>query len=162
MVRNGVIVTVPNLDQGWKGYRLASELVRILRKPVRVANDADVQGCGAVAGKGVELVVTLGTGVGSALFVDGRLVPNMELAHHEFRKGMTYEEQLGNVAFKKAGKKKWNSRLAKALQTLDQLFNYDRLYIGGGNTKHITTSLPSNVTIVPNKAGLLGGIALWR
>ncbi len=162
VVKQGIAVTAPNLDQTWKGYSLAGALTKLLRKPVRVCNDADVQGFGAIAGKGVELVITLGTGVGSALFVDGKLVPNLELAHHQFRKGLTYEDQLGNRALKKAGKEKWNGRLAKALQTLDQLFNYDRLYIGGGNTKHIAIPLPSHVKIVPNEAGLLGGIALWR
>lgn len=162
VVKQGVTVTAPNLDQTWKGYKLAGALTKLLRKPVRVCNDADVQGFGAIAGTGVELVITLGTGVRSALFVDGRLVPNLELAHHQFRKGMTYEDQLGNRALKKAGKQKWNSRLARAIQTLEHLFNYDRLYIGGGNTRHITIPFPSNVTIVPNQAGLLGGIALWR
>ncbi len=162
VVRNGVTVTAPNLDQAWQGYKLAASLKRILGKPVRVANDADVQGFGAIAGRGVEVVMTLGTGMGSALFVDGRLVPNLELAHHPFRKGMTYEEQLGNMALKKAGKEKWNSRLDKAIHALDALFNYDVLYIGGGNTKHIAIPLPSNVKIVPNVAGLLGGIALWK
>lgn len=162
VVRQGVTVTAPNLDASWKGYKLAASLKRVLGKPVRVANDADVQGFGAIAGRGVEVVMTLGTGMGSALFVDGRLVPNLELAHHPFRKGMTYEEQLGNMALKKAGKEKWNSRLGKAIQALDALFNYDVLYIGGGNTKHIAIPLPANVKVVPNVAGLLGGIALWR
>lgn len=162
VVRNGVTVTAPNLDAGWTGYKLAASLARLLRKPVRVANDADVQGFGAIAGRGVEVVMTLGTGMGSALFVDGRLVPNLELAHHPFRKGMTYEEQLGQAALKKAGKEKWNSRLGKAIQSLDALFNYDVLYLGGGNTKHIAIPLPANVKIVPNVAGLLGGIFLWR
>ncbi|MFM8552150.1 MAG: ROK family protein [Nitrospiraceae bacterium] len=162
VVRNGVTVTAPNLDQTWQGYTLAVALTRTLRKPVRVANDADVQGFGAIAGRGVEVVMSLGTGMGSALFVDGRLVPNLELAHHPFRKGMTYEEQLGNMALKKAGKEKWNNRLGKAIQALDALFNYDVLYIGGGNSKHIAIPLPANVKVVSNVAGLLGGIALWK
>lgn len=162
VVRHGVTVTAPNLETSWAGYELAVSLTRLLRKPVRVANDADVQGFGAIAGRGVEVVVTLGTGMGSALFVDGRLVPNLELAHHPFRKGMTYEEQLGQAALKKAGKDKWNSRLSKAIQSLETLFNYDVLYLGGGNTKHIAIPLPANVKIVPNVAGILGGIALWR
>ena len=79
---------------------------------MRVANDADVQGLGAVKGEGVELVITLGTGFGSSLFLDGRLVPNMQLAHHAAWRAKTYEEELGNKALKKAGKKKWNRRLA--------------------------------------------------
>ena len=89
-------------------------------------------------------------------------MPNLELAHHAFRKGQTYEEQLGNAAFRKVGKKRWNKRLRKAVRALERLFNFDRLYIGGGNAKNITTRLPANVNIVPNTAGLFGGIALWR
>jgi polyphosphate glucokinase len=162
VVRNGVTETAPNLDPKWHGYRLADALTKTLGRPARVVNDADMQGFGAIAGRGVELVITLGTGFGSALFVDGRLVPNLELGHHPFRKGKTYEDLLGNAALKKAGKKQWNKRLGRAVQTLELLFSYDRLYIGGGNTKHITRQLPDNVTLVPNLAGLLGGIALWR
>ena len=162
VVHNGVTETAPNLDPKWHGYQLADALSIKLGRPTRVVNDADMQGFGAIAGHGVELVITLGTGFGSALFVDGRLVPNVELAHHPFRKGKTYEDHLGNAALKKAGKKQWNKRLAKAVRTLELLFNYDRLYIGGGNTKHIACQLPDNVTLVPNLAGLLGGIALWR
>ncbi|MFQ5991136.1 MAG: ROK family protein [Nitrospiraceae bacterium] len=163
VVRNGVTETAHNLDRNkWMQYQLASTLSAKLGKPVRVANDADVQGFGAIKGRGVEVVITLGTGVGSASFLNGRLVPNLELAHHAFRKGQTYEEQLGNAAFRKVGKKRWNKRLRKAVRTLERLFNFDRLYIGGGNAKNITTRLPANVKIVPNIAGLLGGIALWR
>lgn len=162
VVRNGMTETAPNLDSKWQGYHLADGLSITLGRPARGANDADVQGFGAIAGHGVELVITLGTGFGSALFVDGRLVPNLELAHHPFRKGNTYEDHLGNPALKQAGKKQWNKRLVKAVRTLGMLFSYDRLYIGGGNTKYITCELPANVTIVPNLAGLLGGIALWR
>ena len=111
-----------------------------LAKPVRVANDADVQGLGAIAGKGVELVITLGTGFGSALFLDGKLVPNLEMGHHEFRKGETYEQQLGRAAMDKVGEKKWNNRLGKAIAQLEHLFNYDCLYLGGGEAKKVTLS----------------------
>jgi len=162
VVRKGVTINAPNLDPSWHEFKLAEALAKRLGKPVRVANDADVQGFGAIAGQGVELVITLGTGVGSALFVVGALVPNLEIGHYPFRKGMTYEEQLGNRALKKAGPAKWNKRLLKAIEALDLLFNYDRLYLGGGNTKHITVVLPPHVKIVPNVTGLLGGIALWK
>ncbi len=162
VVHQGVVATAPNLDRTWRGYNLADALEAQLRKPVRVANDADVQGLGAVRGRGVELVLTLGTGMGSALFIDGTLVPNLELAHHPFRRGDTYEEHLGNAALKKVGKKEWNKRLGKAINTLDHLFNYEELYLGGGNGKKVTLALPANVTIIPNVVGLLGGIALWR
>jgi len=162
VVRGGVTETAPNLHKSWYGFDFADNLEAKLGKPARVANDADVQGFGAISGHGVELVVTLGTGFGSALFVDGKLVPNLEVPHHPFARGKTYEGMLGNAARKKAGNKKWNRRLDKAIKTLDALFNYDHLYIGGGNAKKVTLKLPRNVQIIPNAAGLLGGIALWR
>lgn len=162
IVRRGVTVTAPNLSPAWNGYSLADALSRVLEKPVRVANDADVQGLGAVAGKGVELVLTLGTGVGSALFMDGHLVPNLELPIQMFRKGQTYDEQLGSKAFKKVGRKHWNNRLRKAIRSLERVYNYDVLYLGGGKSKHIMGRLPAHVKPVSNVAGLLGGIALWK
>ncbi|MCZ6681499.1 MAG: ROK family protein [Candidatus Poribacteria bacterium] len=162
VVRRGVTETAANLNADWIGFDLAKALSQSLGKPVRVANDADIQGFGAISGRGVELVVTLGTGFGSALFVDGRLVPNLEAAHHQFRRNQTYEQRLGRAALDKAGKKKWNRRLTKAIAALQYLFNYDTLYIGGGNAKKINIDLPPNVKTVPNVAGLLGGIALWR
>ncbi len=161
VVQHGIIKTAVNLDPDWIDFDLANTLSKSLSKPVRVANDADIQGFGAISGSGVELVITLGTGFGSALFVDGKLVPNLEMGHHPFRKGETYEEQLGREALEKQGKKKWNNRLEKAIAYLEHLFNYDALYIGGGETKNINFELPSNAKIVPNVSGLLGGIKLW-
>ncbi len=161
VVQNGLIKTAVNLDEDWLGYDLATSLTQLLSKPVKVANDADIQGFGAIAAQGVELVITLGTGFGSALFINGKLVPNLEMGHHPFRKGETYEEQLGRAAMDKEGKKKWNNRLEKAIATLDHLFNYDTLYIGGGETKHIKFDLPNNAKVIPNVSGLLGGIKLW-
>ncbi|MEM9164396.1 MAG: ROK family protein [Cyanobacteria bacterium P01_F01_bin.4] len=162
VVRSGVIYTAVNLDDTWHRFDLANQLTQRLGKPVRVANDADIQGLGAISGQGVELVVTLGTGFGSALFVDGKLVPNLEMAHHRFRKKQTYEELLGRAALEADGTKKWNRRIKKAIASLEHLFNYDHLYIGGGETKRINFDLPANVKIVPNVMGLLGGIALWH
>jgi polyphosphate glucokinase len=162
VVCRGVVFTAPNLDGNWRRFHMADVLAKKLGRPVRIANDADVQGYGVIKGDGVELVITLGTGFGSALFVDGRLVPNLELAHHPFDKGLTYEEKLGDAARKKIGKKKWNKRLLRAIQTLEHAFNYDHLYLGGGNAKKIIVKLPANTKIVENVAGLLGGIALWR
>ena len=161
VIRRGVTKTAVNLDSSWIGYDLANALTEKLGKPVKVANDADIQGWGAISGEGVELVITLGTGFGSALFADGKLVPNLEMGHHPFRKGETYEEQLGREALEEIGKKKWNARLEKAIAHLEHLFNYDRLYIGGGEAKKIDFELPSNAQIVPNVAGLLGGIKLF-
>ena len=162
VVRRGVTETAANLDPEWIGFDLGSALVQSLAKPVRVANDADMQGLGATSGQGVELVITLGTGFGSALFLEGKLVPYLELGHHLFRKGETYEEQLGRRALDEVGSKKWNLRLEKAIASIQHLFNCDRLYIGGGEAKKVTLDLPSNVKIIPNLSGLLGGIALWQ
>ena len=162
VVRRGVIKTAANLDPSWIDFDLATTLKDRLGKSVRVANDADIQGLGSIGGNGVELVVTLGTGFGSSLFVDGILVPNLELGHHQFRKGETYEQQLGRSALDTVGAKRWNRRLEKAIVSLQNLFNWDYFYIGGGNTKKIAFVLPPKVKIVPNVSGLLGGIALWR
>src|SRR5256712_1648228 len=162
VVRRGITLNAPNLNGKWEGFRLADALMKKLDVPVRVANDADVQGFGVISGEGVELVITLGTGFGSGLFVDGKLVPNLEIGHHPFQKGKTYEDLLGDAALKKVGKRKWNKRVVRAIQTLERTFNYDRLYIGGGNAARITVKLPRNVKIVSNVAGLLGGLALCR
>ncbi|MEM6404165.1 MAG: ROK family protein [Cyanobacteria bacterium P01_D01_bin.116] len=162
VVQNGITNTAVNLDSDWIGFDLATALSKLLEKPVKVVNDADMQGLAAITGEGVELVVTLGTGFGSALFVNGKLVPNLEMGHHRFRKGDTYEEQLGRTALEKIGDEKWNKRLKKAIDSLQSLFNYDSLYIGGGEAKKIDIRLPSNVKVIPNIFGLLGGIALWR
>jgi polyphosphate glucokinase len=163
VVRGGRILTAPNLDnKGWKDFDLTGALGRALGKPVRVANDADVQGLAVIAGKGVEMVVTLGTGFGTGLYLDGRLAPHLELSHHTFRRGETYDEQLGNVARKRVGNRKWNKRVRKAIRSLRVLTTFDHLYIGGGNAKKIDFELDPDVTVVSNDAGLKGGIALWR
>jgi polyphosphate glucokinase len=162
VVKQGITETAVNLHPDWVGFDLATSLSKLLYRPVKVINDADMQGFGAISGEGLEMVITLGTGVGSALFIDGKLIPNLEMGHHPFRKGKTYEEQLGRLALDKIGEKRWNKRLNKAINSLQNLFNYDFLYIGGGEATKIKIDLPQNVKIVPNVAGLLGGIALWR
>lgn len=152
---------VPELEKAWTGFDLAAALSAALGQPAKVVNDADLQGASVVTGAGLELVVTLGTGVGTGLFYEGRLCPHLELAHHPLRKDQTYNERLGEAARKKVGTKKWNKRVRSAIDTLHTLFNYDHLFIGGGNASHITFELPPNVTIVDNAAGILGGIKLW-
>lgn len=163
VVHDGVVKTAPNLDPSWSGHDLAASLRKLTRKPARVCNDADVQGLGDVHGKGVELVLTLGTGLGSALFVDGRLVPNLELGHHPFRGGKSYEDLVGRAALEKAGKKRWRKHVRAAIAQLDPIFNYRTIYLGGGNARHLKREdLPPNARITSNEAGLLGGIALWH
>lgn len=162
VVRKGITLTAHNLEPHWVGFDLANTLSKVLGKPVRVCNDADVQGYAVIRHRGVELVITLGTGMGAAQFIDGILMPNLELAHHPYRKGKTYEERLGKKALEKVGKKKWNKELRRAIEVMDRVFNYDCLYLGGGNAKKIKGKLPANVKIVSNIAGLTGGIYLWR
>ena len=161
VIKNGVVYTAPNLGEGWNDFPLEAELRKKLSRPVRVANDADVQGLGCVTGQGDELVITLGTGFGSVLFVDGHRI-HLELGHHPFHNGKTYEDELGNRAFLKKGKRRWNKHLREAVDELAKTFDYDRLYIGGGNAATINFKLPPNVKVVSNTDGLLGGIKLWQ
>ena len=163
VVRNGRVLTAPNLDnKRWQHFDLAGALGRALGKPVRVANDADVQGLAVIAGKGVEMVITLGTGFGTGLYQDGRLAPHLELSHHAFRKGETYDEHLGNAARKRVGNARWNKRVRRAIRSLRALTSFDHLYIGGGNAKKIDFELDPDVTVVSNDAGIKGGVALWH
>src|SRR3954466_11093621 len=161
VVSNGVVKTAPHLHKTWEGVRLDAELQKALKKPARVTNDAVVQGYHAITGRGIELVITLGTSMGSAIYVNGNAVP-MEMGHHPLRHGHAYEDEVGNDALKKYGKKKWNKHVHRVIELLDRTFNYDRLFIGGGNAAEITFKLPKNVRIISNAEGLYGVIALWR
>jgi polyphosphate glucokinase len=162
-VRDGRVITAPNLGtDALAGFDLQSVLAEHLGKPVRVLNDADVQGFGAIKGQGLEMVLTLGTGAGTALFHDGEIMPHLELAHHPVSGNKTYDQYVGNAARRKKGKKAWNKRVAKVIDILREVVRFDHLYIGGGNAKDITFALPPDVTIVPNTDGLTGGIRLWR
>ena len=162
VVVDGVIKTAVNLHPDWVDVPLADVLAARLGKPTRVLNDAGVQGYGVIRGEGVEMLITLGTGMGCAVYLDGHYVPNLELAHHPFRKGLTYEEYVGAVALEQIGKKKWNKRVERVIEQILPIWNPTRLYIGGGNAKHLKIEVPENVEIVSNLAGLLGGIKLWR
>jgi polyphosphate glucokinase len=176
VVRDGLVRTAPHfvtesgpgsevvakLVDAWRSFDLAGALSARLGVPVRVANDADLQGWAVVSGVGLEMVVTLGTGVGTALFTDGLLAPHLELAHHPFRSGETYNEQIGDAALRAIGPKRWHKRVLKAIENFESLVNYDRLYIGGGNARHMAGQLPDSIMIVDNVAGILGGIKLWE
>jgi polyphosphate glucokinase len=162
VVRSGVILTAPNLGTDrFHGFNLARALERRLGKPVRVENDADVQGLAVIKGRGVEMVITLGTGFGSSIFVDGRLGPHLELAHHVFRKDKTYEDELGEAARERDGDQVWKRHVFEAIDSIRNLTNFDHLYVGGGNSRLIDTDLPKDVSVVSNAAGILGGVRLW-
>lgn len=162
-VKNGVVITAPNLDTSlWHNIDLAKLLSDELGKPAKVVNDADMQGLGVVAGKGFEIVVTLGTGFGTALLLDGHLLPHLEIAHHPIKKNVDYDQYIGEKALIETGDKKWNKRVLKVIEILKTVFNYDHLYVGGGNAKKINFDLDSNITIVSNKDGIKGGSRLWQ
>ena len=116
-IRDGRVLTAPNLGtELWAGFDLQTALAERWKKPVRVMNDADVQGFGAITGTGVEMVVTLGTGMGTAIFHDGRIMPHLELAHHPVHGDRDYDEYIGNAALQKIGKKRWNKRVIRCLE----------------------------------------------
>jgi polyphosphate glucokinase len=162
VIQDGRVITAPHFDQeSWCGYPLAEEISRRLGKPTRLLNDAEVQGLGIIVGRGLEVVLTLGTGIGSAVFKDGRLMPHLELAHHPIRGDQSYNEYLGNAARRALSRKKWNHRLRKMIEIVQSLLHYDTLYLGGGNATKITGDLPENVSIASNDAGITGGIRLW-
>jgi polyphosphate glucokinase len=162
VVRGGRILTAPMLGTPeWHDFPLAAELAQRLGKPARVLNDASVQGLGVIAGQGLECVITLGTGFGFALFQDGLLAPHFELGQHPAAKGEVYNVYLGNATLHRIGRKKWNRRLRKAIGFIDTLVTYDTLLIGGGNASAIDFELPPNIRIVPNEAGITGGVRLW-
>ncbi len=176
MVRNGKILSAPHfvsprgpggepspdLVSAWNRFDLGAALAAATSKPVKIANDADLQGAAVVQGEGLELVLTLGTGLGTALFFDGQLQPHLEFAHHPFKKGRSYNEVVGEAAREKSGNKKWLSHVIEAVETLRALTFFDHCFIGGGNSVRLGDDLPSDVTVVDNSAGILGGIKLWE
>ncbi len=162
MIRNGKVMTAPAFGTGdWKGFGLAAAMQKRLGKPVKLLNDADVQGLAVIQGKGLELVCTLGTGFGTAWFHDGALMPHMDLAHLVMRKKDDFDFYVGDKVRRKIGNRHWNHRIEKLVDVLQTVFAYDRLYLGGGNSRWVAFKLPRNVTIVSNDAGMEGGAFAW-
>jgi polyphosphate glucokinase len=161
-VKNSVVKTAPNLGTApWVDYDLGAKLHEVLGQPTKVVNDADMQGLGVVTGKGFEMVLTLGTGFGTALLMDGHLLPHLEVAHHPVTKNRDYDAFIGEATLEKIGKRKWNKRMEKVFEILKTVFNYDTLYIGGGNASKLTFPLDKNMKIVTNEDGIKGGARLW-
>ncbi|MEA2742400.1 MAG: polyphosphate glucokinase [Acetobacteraceae bacterium] len=162
VVRHGQVLTAPNLGTpDWRGFALAASLTDKLGKPTRMMNDAEVQGLGVVSGKGTECVITLGTGLGFALFLDRRPAPHLELSQHPIHKGKTYDQFIGAAALKEVGRGRWNRRLRRVLACITTLVGFDELYMGGGNAKHVDLELAPNIRVVSNEAGITGGVRLW-
>lgn len=162
-VRDGIVKTAPNLgSESWKDYPLQTNIGALLQRPAKVVNDADLQGIGIASGEGLEMVITLGTGFGTALIYNGKLLPHFEIAHHPVKTDKDYDEYIGEKAYHRKGKEHWNYRMKKVFAILKTVFNYDRLYISGGNAKNLTIPLDDNMIIVSNKDGIKGGARLWK
>jgi polyphosphate glucokinase len=155
-VLHGKPVTEPrNLGDGWVGF----DFKKAFGCPVRVINDAAMQALGSYKG-GRMLFLGLGTGLGSALIVDGVLEP-MELAHLPYKKGRTYEQYVGKAGLKRFGKKKWRRHVADVITRLKATLEADDVVIGGGNAKSLR-ALPKGVRLGSNANAFIGGYRLWK
>ena len=175
MVRGGIVLATPHyvteagpftpvrpdLVKEWASYDVRAALEQALGRPTRVLNDAEVAGLAVIERRGFEVMLTLGTGLGCALFDDGRIIPKIEMSQAPFRKGQTYDQQLGHLARKRIGPARWTERVGKAVDALRPVLWWDHLHVGGGGARHLTRDLGPDVTIISNDYGLLGGIRLW-
>ena len=151
-----------DLADAWHGFDLAHALAGVFQLPTKVVNDADMQGCAVAQGTGMEFVMTLGTGVGTALFLDGRLLPHLELSHGPLKDGMSIDIALGNAQRKKDGHDKWVKNVKKAIRVFHETLYFDHLYVGGGNAKQLSpVEIGPKGVIVPNTSGILGGVRIW-
>ncbi len=173
VVRNGVILTAPNLSlpKGpgkskkpsnkiaalYNGFNLKARLEERLKLQVHVVNDADLAGAGAIKGRGLEVVVTLGTGFGTGMFYDGKLLPHLEIAHLVFKDNKTFDEVIGDAARKSMKLNKWSKLVLEALDVVYSLTHFDHLYLGGGNATRLTVDLRKNVSTITNMAAIKGG-----
>jgi polyphosphate glucokinase len=155
VVVRGKAVTEPvNLGRGWVGFNFK----RAFGRPVRMINDAAMQALGSYRG-GRMLFLGLGTGLGSALVLDGVLEP-MELAHLPYKKGQSYEDYIGKAGMKRSGKKKWRKHVHDVIDRFRQALNVEDVVLGGGNAK-LMRSLPKGVRLGANANAFLGGYRLW-
>lgn len=179
MIRHGVVIHTPHyitrsgprsrvdpeLRALWTGFDIRAAVAERLGMDALVLNDAEVHGAGVVAGTGLELVLTLGTGLGSAHFDGGRLAPHLELSHAPVRRGTTYDEYIGEIERRRLGDALWSRRVARMVDGLRPVFWWDRLYLGGGNSRRLTQAvldrLGDDVVVVPNSAALVGGGRAW-
>ncbi len=166
-VRRGIILTAPNLcdpahdGSEWHAIDLAGALQHRLKRPARLANDAEIQGLGAITGVGLETVITLGTGMGFAMFTDGLAAPHLELGQHNAHKNKSYDHYVGHAVLEKIGPKKWRKHVDRVIEQLRVLTNFDMLYIGGGNARLIETAPTPDIKLIANETGITGGVRLW-
>jgi len=143
-----------NLGGGWVGFNFR----KAFNRPVRVINDAAMQALGSYEG-GRMLFLGLGTGLGSALIVDGALEP-MELAHLPYKNGKTYEDYVGLRALEKSGKKRWRRHVDEVVAALKAALSADYVVLGGGNAK-LLKKLPKDSRPGDNSNAFRGGFRLW-
>ncbi|MDM7832135.1 ROK family protein [Cellulomonas edaphi] len=179
MIRHGVVVAtphyvtragprtavVPALAAAWQGCDIRALIAERLGLPTLVLNDAEVHGAGLVTGQGIELVLTLGTGLGAALFDEGVLAPHLELSHAPVRRGLTYDVYIGQVERRRLGNTLWSRRVQRMVDGLWPVVRWDTLYLGGGNAHNVSPAVRSRlgdrVVIASNKAGITGGVRAW-
>ncbi|HEX4157072.1 MAG TPA: ROK family protein [Rhizomicrobium sp.] len=162
VVRDNTVLTAPHFQTDeWVGFPLADAASKRFGGPALMVNDAEMQGLAVIRGKGLELVLTLGTGAGTGLFRSGQLMPHLELAQHPIYGKKTYNDYIGDAALKEVGRKHWNKRVVRTVDILTNLLHFDHLFIGGGNTRKLTLEPSAMITIVSNEAGIEGGAALW-
>lgn len=180
MIRHGVVIATPHyinvrgpftrrdpvLAEAWRAFDVRTALQTASGMPALVLNDAEVHGAGVVTGAGLELVLTLGTGLGCAMFDGGSLAPHIELSHAPVRSTTTYDEWIGEAEHRLIGDMFWSRRILKMVERLRPVFLWDRLYLGGGNSRLITPEhqrrMGDDVVIVPNSAGIIGGVRAWH
>ena len=179
MIRHGVVVATPHyvmrsgphtrsdpeLVDAWAGFDMQAAVAVALGIPALVLNDAEVHGAGVISGTGTELVLTLGTGLGSALFDGGALAPHLELSHAPVRRGTSYDSFIGQSERARLGDALWSRRVRRVIEGLRPVFWWDRVYLGGGNARRVTPQvlerLGDDVVVVPNQAGIVGGVRAW-
>ena len=179
MLRHGVVVAtphyitragprtrvVPELLTAWSGFDMRQAVEEALGIPSLVLNDAEVHGCGLVTGVGLEMVITLGTGLGNAVFDSGILAPHAELSRGTVKWGLTFDEYLGEHERNRLGDAQWSRRVRTVLEAFRPVNLWDRLYLGGGNARRISPTtvdrLGERVLVADNSAGILGGVRAW-
>jgi polyphosphate glucokinase len=161
LVHDGRVYAIPvTANPAFRGFPLAARLRSRLGRRVRLLNDAQMHGLGFVRGRGVELVLTLGTGLGSALFIDGELGPHVQFLPSVGREGVKGGD-YGDRALATLGRRRWTSRVERLIGLLRRLTNFDQLYIGGGNAELLKPRLGSDVTLGDNSAAFAGGVRMW-
>ena len=179
MIRNGKVVVIPHyintngprssldpkLVRAWYGFDMQSELQKRVKLKTLVLNDAEVHAAAVITGKGLEAVLTFGTGLGSAIFSDGKLAPHLEISHATIRYGKSIDAWIGEQSRRRLGNKLWSRRVKSLIQELYPMIVWDRLYIGGGNAQRISKSalkiFDYKVKIISNSAGVTGGVKAW-